>query len=191
MTPNEIQIRITQLLQGSDGLSASNLAKVLKLTKTEVNSNLYKGKGKIFVSEGDSPPIWRLAGSASKSTPVIKHKNLSRRIDGKIHIDFPGGDWELEIGMAEMSRNDPIARVERMGERNRLIMVSHQVVSQDELKNFEGSSRVPDAAIAIASSVLVWEIFQSMDVMDPETFDFEKAISDVFLSISTHASQID
>jgi hypothetical protein len=187
MTPNEVQNRITQLLQGSDGLSASNLAKILKLTKTEINSNLYKGKGRIYVSEGDSPPIWRVFGSGSKVTPAAKQKYLTRKIDGQIHIDFAGGDWELEIGMADLSRNDPIAVVERLGERKRLILVSHQVVSEEETKLFEEHKKVPDAAIAIASSVLVWEIFQSLDLLEPDGFDFEKSISEVFLSISAHA----
>lgn len=187
MTQNEVHIRITQLLQGSDGLSASNLAKILKLTKTEVNSNLYKGKGKIFVSEGDSPPIWRMFSSESKVTPAAKQKYLTRKIDGQIHIDFAGGDWELEIGMADLSRNDPIAVVERMGERKRLILVSHQVVSEEEIELFEEHRKVPDSAIAIASSVLVWEIFQSLELLEPDSFNFEKSISEVFLSISAHA----
>jgi len=96
-------------------------------------------------------------------------------------IDFPGGDWELEIQMTEMSRNDPIAAVERMGKRKRLVVVSDNVVSAREQSFQEQTPGLPDAAITTAAAILAWEIYLEGQ---REDFDFPRAVDDILLSIS-------
>lgn len=189
MNTNEIQDRVVSALQNRESKSASQIARQLGLKKSEVNSTLYRGKGSLFCSKGETPPFWSLL-EKNQNDGNSQHKLLIRRVEGTIHIDFPGGDWELEVQMADMSRNDPVALVERMGERKRLITVSHQVVSHQGRFSLDEKS-IPDAAVAIAASVLAWEIFQSFEAQDRESFDYEMAVSNIFLSISAHALSLE
>jgi hypothetical protein len=186
MTDLNLEDALIKALKSVSDLSASELSSIIKVPKTELNSVLYRGKGRIFKSVGDRPPLWSLIDLKSESS---QNKHLSRKIAGNIHIDFTGGDWELEIGMEDTSRNDPIARVEKMGKRKRLIIVSSQVVSSNEQDFLREQELLPDSAIAIASAILAWEIFHEMEDVDFDSFHFEKAISDIFLSISAHAME--
>jgi hypothetical protein len=181
--PPDLHQRIVSQLKTSPS-SAHELAKSLDVTKSEVNSCLYYGRGIDFLVDSDRPPRWRLFDDK-----VISHEpiRLHRHIDGFAHVDFYGGDWNLEIRMAERSRNDPIASVESLGRRSRLIVVSNHVVSAREQEFQNDRPGLPDSAIAIAASVLAWEIFKELAVERTEDFDFQLAITQILLSIAAHA----
>jgi hypothetical protein len=84
------------------------------------------------------------------------------------------------------SINDPIAEVERIGKRERIISVSDSILSSVE--DSESLNNQNDAIIAIASSSLVWEIYQDLvnDHGHDMEFDFQAALRDVYLSIAAN-----
>jgi hypothetical protein len=175
-------MRIAKELEGTTS-TAGEIARRLKVSKSEVNSCLYKGKDIDFKADESQPPKWIGCRPASR-TQSKKAGLLHRNLEGTITIDFSGGYWELEIQMAEMSRNDPIAIVEKVGPRKRLVVVSHNVVSTREQKFQETTEGLPDSVIATAAALLAWEIFQEGEWRD---FDFARAVDDILLSIAAQS----
>ena len=171
--------RVLEVLRGNIR-TAPELARELGVSKSEVNSCLYKGKNTDFFSDDSQPPRWN-SRAVSVGSEVRSISLLRRELRGSVIIDFPGGDWELEIQMTEMSRNDPIAAVERMGKRKRLVVVSDNVVSAREQSFQEQTPGLPDAAITTAAAILAWEIYLEGQ---REDFDFPRAVDDILLSIS-------
>jgi len=181
----ELYEQIVAQLQGKS-CTAPELAKRFGVTRSEINSCLYAGKGTDFIVDGTRPPKWsvvRKQGTKSSERTSL----LERRLEGRVHVDFQGGDWTLEIQMSPMSRNDPIALVERMGERNRLIVISNSVISLREKEFQESMTGLPDSAIATAAAVLAWEIYNEISDEDRRVFDFSKAVADILLSVSAQA----
>jgi hypothetical protein len=159
-------------------LSAKDLARALGASRAEVNSVLYAGVGRLFKIVGEDPPLWEcLSSSESESRRLQSFKGL----EGVIHIDAPGGDWTLTIAVDRMSVNDPVAVVEPTGIRARLITVSDAVV-----RNSINGDDVPDAIVAIASSMLSWEIYDALNEDQGIKLDFPALVSKVYLSIGAH-----
>jgi hypothetical protein len=169
--------------------SAPDIGRSLGVPKAEINSCLYEGRGVDFVRDNGKPPMWRLVAK-NVEQKVWSPSLLDRRISGDIHIDFQGGDWVVEIRMVERSWNDPVAVVEILGKRQRLITVSSQVVSAREKAFQEAEPGLPDSAIAIAAAALSWEIQKDLLSENAHEFDHAIAITSILLSIAAHARSL-
>lgn len=176
--------RVLAFLHRARTATASEIAGSLGVDRREVNSVLYQGIGRSYCRSGDQPPRWspiqfqrsQSAFTPGHSIPAISHHDF--------HIDFAGGDWKLRIVVDDASRNDPIARVEALGERHRLITVATHASGQ------MNGPILPPAAIGIASSMLAWEIHQSLRERGIEAFHFGEAVRDIFLSLSWQAANL-
>lgn len=182
--------RIVKSLTRSPESSASELSKILKVSKSEVNSILYKHKNVKFKCTDGQPPRWSNL-KVDSAVKVREEKHLIRDLQGSVHIDAQGGDWELKVAVGEMSRNDPIALVEYYGPRKCVVTVSKQVVSTEESASLKDRTRIPDSVVAIAASVLSWEIAKHQNLTSLESFEFEETIRDIYLSIAAHSRRLE
>lgn len=163
-------------------MSAAEIARSLGLTRAAVNSELYSQLGRRYRQSEEQPPRWSLLlDDVGATVGAARPPRLLASRD--FHIDFAGGDWRLRIQVGENSRNDPIARVEYMGERHRLITVAAYACGSVT------DAALPDAAVALAASVLAWEIHQDLRERGIESFHFEEAVRDIFLSLATQSQQ--
>jgi hypothetical protein len=184
VTEETVDAQVIDFVRRARLATASEIARSLKLTRREVNSALYRGLNKYFEKTDDQPPHWTpRSNSNPEQTPRSSPELPAIRPSRDFHVDFAGGDWTLRIVVQEVSRNDPIARVEMLGERQRLITVSKYV------GGISDENSLSPAAVAIASSVLAWEIHQSLQKLGVEVFHFEEAVRDIFLSLTWQASQ--
>jgi DNA-binding Lrp family transcriptional regulator len=182
----DLSQRILSYLEQNPNSSAKEIAKFLNVERTVVNSFLYSAKGEIVLKNNDRLPLWRVLKVTTPVENKVRKLIAKNTNQNKIHIDFHGGDWILEIRTVMSSINDPIAEVERIGKRERIISVSDSILSSVE--DSESLNNQNDAIIAIAASALVWEIYQDL-VKDHDydmEFDFQAALRDVYLSIAAN-----
>lgn len=123
--------RITEVLRGGPNLNAREIAKVLGVTRKEVNSRLYTHLDVLFAKQGNDPPTWGLvkSGSAreetigSRRSPTVVMRstgledlrhlsdaelaNLTERLLGSEDVRFRANGVSVEVSLAEMTLSDP------------------------------------------------------------------------------------
>lgn len=180
---DELSARVLTFVRRARAVTANEIARTLDAGRGDINSILYQGLGRYFRRSDDQPPKWSILeaeGAALATGPTP----LPVTAGHDFHIDFAGGDWTLRIVIVGGSRNEPIARIEYLGERHRLVSVASYAAGR------VNGQTLPSAAVAIASSVLAWEIHQSLRMRGIETFRFEEAVRDIFLSLTWQAAKL-
>lgn len=178
----DLQSKIIEFLKLHPTSNAKQIAKALLSEKTQVNSILYAQKNKIFSLHETKPPTWSLKTDEPTTFKLSTAKFSILETTEPIHIDFQGGDWKLTIQISDTSRNDPVVALERTGPNSALAKVSSSVINN----NPNDSKVFPDVVLALASSVLAWEIAIQSDAILEEKFDFQEAIKDIYLSLGAH-----
>jgi hypothetical protein len=182
--PDDLDMSIQRALAAMPNRSAHALALEMGVSRTQINSALYHGLGRIYALTGDAPPLWRLLVEQSSASRAIAHPEPLVHPSETVHIDFSGGDWELSIAVRPASRNDPIAIVETIGPRKRAVIVSDYVIPKGDAG---ATGTLHPAVLTVAASMLAWEIADHLNERGHTgPFDFGRAVRDIYLSLLAH-----
>ena len=136
------------LHSANEPLTANEIARRLKTTRSKVNAVLYMDVGVKFRKTADAKPRWSLISSLRNSS-IHDGFVLSRNSGSQINVDAPGGDWIVQVVEERRSRNDPPYRIEVVGIRQVNVIVNLTLIG-DGLDSQSGSST---AAVIISAAV--------------------------------------
>lgn len=179
----DLEQKILFFLQENPDSNARAICKFVGADKTSVNSILYRLKGeKVRKIEG-TPPKWSLLNLSSSEKTVAPKISKFGKFEDPIHIDLMGGDWEVTVRISDQSINDPVFKVERLGLRKRVILVSRELIDSQVTTN---TQTIPTSVAAIVATAIVWEFLLENPNQFSENFDYAALMKDVILSLSVH-----
>lgn len=175
----------TLLEKTTEGFTARQLSKHLNVDRSSVNKVLYAGLGRVFVADEAKAPTWRSIDNLRVAEESVSRSYTLENMTGEIHLDLPGGDWKIQIGVSKKSVNDALAEIETRGHREALIDVS------DVFQTNHNGPGPSAATIAISAAVIANHVRDELlsDGVRPPTFD--AILKDVFLSLRAHSSVVD
>lgn len=157
--------------------TASEIATLLKVDRSSVNSALYKGLGTHFLKSQDYRPRWSLIRAGASAPQRISFPDFE---GVEFHIDQDGGDWSAVIQVTSDSRNDPPFRVEMVGLRKARILVNCTLLSSEgPSESISKSSVFTMAAVALTHQILTSSGRQT-------STDFPYVLGKVLLSFQAH-----
>ena len=146
-------------------MTASEVARVLKVSRKEVNSVLYSGLGSRFLRSEDEKPKWSLL-SATRMASRRDDFSFQVQPGGPIHVDQQGGDWTVTVASAPRSRNDPPYEIEMTGVRVARVTVNTTLLGQHDRDDWASANLV--AAFALTNQILLTRLGDSFSDQNPE-----------------------
>lgn len=153
--------------------TANEIASLLKVDRSSVNSALYKGVGTHFLKSQDYRPKWSLIRTGTSVPTKVSFPEFE---GVTFHIDQDGGDWSAQIQLVSESRNDPPFRVEMVGiRRARVLLNATLIPAEDNSETVPRSSIFTMAAVALTQQI-------SLSRGPNSSFDFAHVLGRVLLS---------
>ena len=115
------------LSKSSTGLTAREIARACKVTKTEVNKILYSERSK-FIPDGSRVPIWKTVRRFEESTKKIRTQvdriSPPKVLEETFEIEIRGFFLKMDVLPLERSRNEDFYSVEIKSPGHILITVT-------------------------------------------------------------------
>jgi hypothetical protein len=150
---SSLKDQLVQILnQSSAGLTAKDLARSCKVTKTEVNKILYLEKS-TFISDGSRVPVWLTTKSSRRreaSTNTYTDRiSPPKVLDETLEIEVRGRYLKLDVVLLDKTRNEDLYSFEVKSPGHILVAVSR--LFEDEIsKNSKENS---------IAEVQAWQVF--------------------------------